>query len=499
MMGPRGDCLAMMIEHLPEPELEFANGNRHVDIRFGLMDFGPLDRDSVRAPGDMKIGIVGTPETIEGVTRWLERCRGGIDAKPSRQPNLFPRFPGFSRETSFGVDLLLDAQFHGVVAPRSVRGIVATAEKAGAVDEAVGLFVQECHYLAENIQPDVIVCAPPADLLDALEQEAEPGEFDEAMADEEDEDEQPRRKRRAFHDVLKARGMAVPVPLQLVRPGTYDPSRRRRQRGRPEREQGLQDEATRAWNFHTALYYKAGGTPWRIAREADEYTACYVGISFYRTHDETQVMTSMAQVFNARGDGVIVRGGPARVERDDRQPHLSETDAHGLLQTALTTYRHEHRNLPARVVVHKSSVYSKGELTGFRAASDEERVASVDLISLNQSSTRLFRIGYYPPLRGTLVALDGASHLLYLKGSVDFFAGWPGMYVPRPIGFRLWNVEQTGRFLGQEILAMSKLNWNDTQFDGGLPITLRAARQVGDILKHVGEHEPIQARYSFYM
>jgi hypothetical protein len=29
------------------------------------------------------------------------------------------------------------------------------------------------------------------------------------------------------------------------------------------------------------------------------------------------------------------------------------------------------------------------------------------------------------------------------------------------------------------------MNWNGTQFDGALPITLKAARQVGDILKCV--------------
>ena len=44
-------------------------------------------------------------------------------------------------------------------------------------------------------------------------------------------------------------------------------------------------------------------------------------------------------------------------------------------------------------------------------------------------------------LRGTLLSLDAINHLLYLKGSVDFFAAWPGMYVPRPIEFRLSDVE----------------------------------------------------------
>ncbi|WP_327007975.1 hypothetical protein OHA72_12265 [Dactylosporangium sp. NBC_01737] len=38
--------------------------------------------------------------------------------------------------------------------------------------------------------------------------------------------------------------------------------------------------------------------------------------------DNTTLETSVAQVFNQRGDGVIVRGAPATVSRHDRQPHL---------------------------------------------------------------------------------------------------------------------------------------------------------------------------------
>ena len=76
----------MKVEHLPEPELEFGGGDRHVDIRSGLSQFGPLDRGVPNAPGDIKIGLVGPPECLDGVTRWLELCRGPIDAKESRLP-----------------------------------------------------------------------------------------------------------------------------------------------------------------------------------------------------------------------------------------------------------------------------------------------------------------------------------------------------------------------------------------------------------------------------
>jgi hypothetical protein len=49
------------------------------------------------------------------------------------------------------------------------------------------------------------------------------------------------------------------------------------------------------------------------------------------------------------------------------------------------------------------------------------------------------------------------------------------------------------------MLSLSKLNWNNTQFDGGEPITVRAARRVGDILKCVPEGAPIQPSFRFYM
>jgi hypothetical protein len=46
-------------------------------------------------------------------------------------------------------------------------------------------------------------------------------------------------------------------------------------------------------------------------------------------------------------------------------------------------------------------------------------------------------------------------------------------------------------------LALTKMNWNSTQFDGSLPITLRASRAVSRILKHVsaGALEAPESRF----
>jgi hypothetical protein len=76
---------------------------------------------------------------------------------------------------------------------------------------------------------------------------------------------------------------------------------------------------------------------------------------------------------------------------------------------------------------------------------------------------------------------------------------YPGMYVPRTLEITSVDVEQPPRVLAQEILALTKMNWNNTQFDAAFPITIKAARQVGAILKYLDANSPIQASYAFYM
>ncbi len=150
-------------------------------------------------------------------------------------------------------------------------------------------------------------------------------------------------------------------------------------------------------------------------------------------------------------------------------------------------------------MVHKTSKMTDHEIRGFRAAADEHQIDVADLVSVKRSLTRLFRDGTYPPLRGTFLTLQDSTGLLYLRGSVNFFETYPGMYVPRPLEFSVAHAETPLEQLACEMLSLSKLNWNNTQFDGGEPITVRAARRVGDILKCVPEGGAVQPSFRFYM
>lgn len=490
----------MKIEFLQEPELEFGNGGRHIDIRFGMMHYKPLDYDSTSAPKDIKLGIVGSSETVEDLEIWLEKCRQGVEAKNSKQPYLFPEFPGFGEENNLPTAISVDSRRNVAISNKDIDKLLQIQDVNTLISETVNFFIEELRYIDEKTSPDVLICALPESLLEkmSVDQENTDNNNQPTSSNENNQKE----VELDFHDLFKAKAMALRKPTQIILPSTYNAKKKSKisKNKHKQKAQTIQDEATRAWNFYTALYYKALGTPWRLVRDSRDLTTCYVGISFYKTLDRSKLLTSTAQIFNERGEGVILRGGQAELSKDDRQPYLPASDASELLSNALAKYRREHRNLPARVVLHKTSRFIPEEFEGFQDALDKHGIDTAEFISFDsRGGTRLFRYGKYPPLRGTLLSLDNYTHVLYTRGSVDFFSTYPGMYVPRPLKFRCESVEETPKALAQEILALTKMNWNNTQFDRGEPITIRAARQVGHILKYVGKNDPLEFHYRFYM
>ncbi len=484
----------MKLSFIEEPELEFGTG-RHVDIRFGIMGNGPFDVNEERRPHVIRLGVVGTNQSIGGVLDWFESLREEVPAHESSKPNLFPKFPGFSEDGPFQSRLIVDPTLNAAVHHREIFPLKAEADYNKRMELAAELFAQRIGAVAEKAV-DVVICAMPPELIDIL---ADVDPVAEEEADEDPASEEGETAKFAFHDLLKAKCMRFGKPIQVIRPSTYDESQKRREKDEHGRGRRLQDPATRAWNLLTAIYYKAGGTPWRKPRSESELNSCFIGVSFFHTLDRKSVQTSIAQVFNERGYGFMVRGADVRLTKHDRQPRLNAEGMQSLINDALERYRQDHQQYPARVVIHKSSRFSRAELDGAEKALGKANVAVQDFLSLSQSFVRLYRQGYYPPLRGTVLEADDSQHFLYSRGSVNFYEEYPGMYVPRSLQVRFDRIASTRRELLREVLLLTKMNWNNTQLDSSSPITLRAARQVGTILRYLKEGEPLQHPYRFYM
>ncbi|EJN11952.1 hypothetical protein PMI42_04734 [Bradyrhizobium sp. YR681] len=483
----------MKLTHLEEPKLEFGGAFRHPDIRFGIMDYGPFDVGMEGAPKRIKLGIVGSAETVEGTAKLIERFATGFPAKQSRQPNLFPPFPGVDFDSTFRCEFITSNELQRVMPPREIAKLVAIPGQREVTQAIVEAISNEIGVLSERmVKPDVVLVALPVEIIERTYNARE-------VAGNEDEDETAAGPALDFRGMLKAACMRLRLPIQLLWPTTFDPTYRIPRKLKESSERRTQDPATIAWNLLTATYYKAGGLPWRLARDARQLRTSFVGLSFYKSVDGDHVHTSTAQMFDERGEGLILRGGRMVESEEDRKPHLTDTDAYELLRNSLKVFRDQHGHWPARVVLHKTSRFDQNELNGFHKAIDERDIDYADFVWVQKSMTRLYRLGIYPPLRGTLLRFDKDQALLYTRGSVEFFRTYPGMYVPRPLMLRCQALGQPLQHVAEEMLALTKMNWNNTQFDNGLPITIAAARHVGEVLKYVPEGQEIAPRYSFYM
>lgn len=482
----------MQLHFIEEPELNFGTGN-HIDIKFGIMNHNVLDFDKTSSARKINLGIVSTNEEIERFLEWVDKCRKPIHAKKSNKKNLFPLFPGFSMDFGFYSEIEC-AKANQRTLPSTELQNILTLSKNDKVNELVKLFESEIEYLtSKNHSLNVIICPLPRVVAKSMASEIN-----------EDEESETNTKEESttivdFRRLLKAQTQKYKVPIQIVLPSTYDSSMKQKIKVGSSTEGSLQDEATRAWNFFTALYYKAGGTPWRLMRDSHDLQSCYIGVSFYHTLNDTSIQSSVAQVFNERGEGMIIRGGAAKSSKDDKQIHLDAAESEKLISNAIRKYKQEHKHSPARVVIHKSSDFDKNEIDGITSAMKNEKIEIFDLLAISKSFTRLHRAGSYPPLRGTFWELDDENKILYTKGSVDFFQTYPGLYIPKTLKIRVAYSEQSMKSIAAEVLALTKMNWNNTQFDNSLPITIKAARQVSEIIKYIPEDAYVEPNYGFYM
>ncbi len=415
--------------------------------------------------------MVGPRKDLDELRAWLLNCAEGVAGRDDTTlATLFPAFPGLNADATFQVDLAFPPEAQRELTSAQLRGIDGVGSDGLAITAAADLVAGEIMVLLERAEVDVVLVTRPPGV-------PEGGASDRSVVG------------LNFHDLLKARVITARVPIQIIRPRTWRGGR------------GIEDEASRAWNLLTALYYKGGGKPWRLARDPRKRTRCYIGISFTRSDAGDQLHTSVAQVFNELGDGVVVRGALAHRSPDDRQPHLDEQDAAALLVSALGRYREEHGTSPADITVHKTSSFSEEERRGFRAAADEAELHSFDLVWITDAEDAFLVRGSspYPPMRGTLVSLDDEHHALYTHGSVPFYKTYPGMYVPRPLGIRPCETARSIEEIAGEILSLSKLNWNRARLDARKPITLLTARRVGEVLRHVPLTVSPAARYAYYM
>jgi hypothetical protein len=483
----------MKFRYIEEPSLQFGH-NQHICPKHGIFDYNPYDISQVR-PEKITLGIIGKSEGVDKVVQWLETCKAHIGGKQSKNPHpkLFPNFPGFNRQVGFMCEITYDDSYLRKLNNSDFDSIIKNhSDLENRICEIASLYLTEIKYLSKNKNPDVILCVLGENFMTYIteaESISPDEESDESESEEAEEinEEQVSKKEQNFRRFLKAKAMQYGVPIQIVRDRISKPTSE------------MQDEATIAWNFFTGLYYKASGTPWALIRKDLAETTCYAGISFFQSRDKKTIQTSLAQIFNELGKGVILRGEEIKLRKKDLVPHLTGDQAFRLLDSSLREYYDAVKIYPKRLVLHKTSNFSNEEIDGFLQAASNLHINQIDLITLRRSDFRLYRTGGYPPMRGTHMSLGDDFHILYSRGSVPFYETYPGKYIPRALEIKIARYDESPNVICDEILSLTKMNWNNTQFDRLFPITIECAKNVGEILKYLEPDETMQLKYSFYM
>jgi len=205
----------------------------------------------------------------------------------------------------------------------------------------------------------------------------------------------------------------------------------------------------------------------------------------------------MAQIFTHSGEGFVLRGSDVTVDEKTRQPRLTKTQAYGLMADSIEKYSKKVGNPPNRVVIHKTSLFSKEEKEGFDKAIGDLRK---DYVAISRDTDlRFLRTGKYPVLRGTMISLTQHQYLLYTSGYIPGIRTYPGFRVPRPLLITHYGDSEI-KVICSEILGLTKLDWNTTVFSKQLPITLGFAQSVGKALSEIPpDIKELKDRYRFYM
>ena len=237
-----------------------------------------------------------------------------------------------------------------------------------------------------------------------------------------------------FRGMLKAKAMGLSFPIQIVWEDVFDETAKIPLKVKKVAPEDFKIKLIELGILLTTLYYKGTGRiPWRKMPQDGEFTACYIGISFYREVGGQQLFTSAAQMFDERGRGFILKGKRAHTESRGRHPYMTKEDAYELIRDALSAYKNHHKHYPARVIVLKTSQFREEEAEGIFEAIDEAGPELRDLVWVQESySVKVLRDGNYPVMRGTFVELDGKG-LLYTNGSIPYYGTYPGLYDPRPL------------------------------------------------------------------
>lgn len=286
-----------------------------------------------------------------------------------------------------------------------------------------------------------------------------------------------------LHDAIKLYATDKSVKVQFVE----------------ERSINYYDPCKVMWGLSTSLYAKASGILWQPAIINND--TAFVGISYAMSKSKGTCI-GCSQLFDSTGTGIRLL---LKKINDPgfwgRNPYMKSDEAR-LIMSALRDqyYKCEPTSHLKRIVVHKTTPFTQEEIKGFTQAL--EGIEDIELLQIQEYSTwRAIRYdsneytskpASFAIHRGTTIPLDDDCFLLWTHGCIqhddllgnrlNYYKGGRG--IPSPLLVKRYYGKASGDVLVNEILMLSKMNWNsgDSLYKQ-LPVTLDFAKVLSRMSK----------------
>lgn len=486
--------------HLSEPYLTFGLGQQTLHPKDGLFLYGPQEP---RPTAEIRIGAIGSQPGIDRLSRWMTEVSSFLPAYNERAHH--SPFPGM--EAAFGIKWPTMPFETILIEEGELETRVRYDDPHRRVYDTVDLIVGKllAHKRKSDVRPDLWIVVLPEDVSRygrpksfvpkeqrvrtpnpgnpraAKRARNEPYLFEEYEAER-----LPYQYELNVHNQLKARLLEDEIVTQIVRETTLAPEDFRRADGMIARK--IQDKATTAWNLGTTLYYKVAGPPWRLSKVRPD--VCYIGLVYKvdASRPTSERVCCGAQMFLATGEGVVFRGhlGPWDSVRKGEH-HLDRSTAREVIQEVIQSYNDEHGRVPRELFIHGKTRFTEDEWCGFQqAAGDIDALSAIQIrksrdVKMYRDKTKCTE-GKHNLLRGSALITGKHSAYLWTSGFVPRLQTYPGWEVPNPYRVSIQKGDMDLQTVLEDVLGLTKLNFNSCIYGDGQPVTLRFADAVGEIL-----------------
>lgn len=456
---------------LKEPELVFSNRAGTGLIRSphpirGIVENRPFDFP-LTAKGffnELRVGIVCAGGEANALHRYLQNAHKTLQPTQNERDYLVD-YPGFQQ--AFGAPIEFpqpgDAGWFVCPEPSSSEPQIATLEIASHINRGI-------EQLQSAYAPHVVLVFYPTRWSEYRGYKNESERFD-------------------VHDFVKAFCVQRGISTQFFNEETFS--------------DGYQCRVW--WWLSLALYVKAMRTPWVLNSLAKDTAFVGLGFSIDQVAERGKhVVLGCSHIYSGKGEGLQYR--LSKIEDPvfhGKNPFMSKEDARRTGETIRQLFFDARLKLPERVVLHKRTYFTPEEREGL--AEGLSGVKHLDMLeiqidnalryvaSIPQADGKFDDDGY-PVRRGTAMKLDDFTALLWVHGATTalnprykYFQG--KRRIPAPLTIRRHAGHTDLQCIAEEILGLSKMNWNTFDLYTKLPATIHSSNQIariGSLLQRFG-------------